>query len=59
MGSTHELGRSPEEGDATHSNILAWEIPQTKEYSGLQSKNVTKNQTQLSMQTLKVLTGFT
>ena len=26
-GSIHELGRSPEEGVATHSSILAWRIP--------------------------------
>ena len=28
-------GRSPEEGMATHSSILAWEIPWTEEPGGL------------------------
>ena len=36
---------------ATHSNILAWEIPQTKVLSGLQSMGSQKSQTQLSNQT--------
>ena len=31
-----ELGRSPEEGMATHSNILAWRILWTEEPGGLQ-----------------------
>ena len=30
-------GRSPEEGHATHSSILAWRIPRTEEPGGLQS----------------------
>ena len=30
-GSIPGLGRSPEEGVATHSNILAWRIPWTEE----------------------------
>ena len=30
-------GRSPEEGMATHSSILAWRIPWTKEPGGLWS----------------------
>ena len=29
-------GRSPGEGMATHSSILAWEIPWTEESGGLQ-----------------------
>ena len=33
---------------ATHFNILAWEIPSTKEPGGLQSIGVTKSQTRLS-----------
>ena len=33
---------------ATHSNILAWEIPWTAEPGGLQSMGVTKNHTLLS-----------
>ena len=30
-------GRSPEKEKATHSSILAWEIPWTEEPGGLQS----------------------
>ena len=30
-------GRSPKEGMATHSSILAWRIPWTEEPGGLQS----------------------
>ena len=37
-----------EEEMATHSSILAWEIPWTEEPGGLQSIGVTKRQTQLS-----------
>ena len=36
---------------ATHSSILAWEIPWTEEPGGLQSLGVTKSQTQLSTHT--------
>ena len=32
-----ELGRSPGEGVATHSSILAWRILQTEDPGGLQS----------------------
>ena len=32
-----ESGRSPEKGMATHSSVLAWEIPWTEELGGLQS----------------------
>ena len=35
-------------GMATHSSILTWRIPWTKESGGLQSMGVTKSQTQLS-----------
>ena len=38
VGSIPGLGRSPGEGNATHSSILAWEIPQTEGPGGLQSK---------------------
>ena len=31
------LGRSPGEGNATHSSILAWRIPWTEEMGGLES----------------------
>ena len=38
-------GRSLEEEMATHSSILAWEIPWTEEPGGLQSMGSQKNQT--------------
>ena len=37
LGSIPGLERSPGEGKATHSNILAWRIPWTEESGGLQS----------------------
>ena len=37
LGSIPGLGRSPEEGMATHSSILAWRIPWTEGPDGLQS----------------------
>ena len=37
VGSIPGLGRSPGEGTASHSSILAWRIPWTEEPSGLQS----------------------
>ena len=36
-GSIPISGRSPGEGNATHSSILAWDIPWTEEPGGLQS----------------------
>ena len=36
-GSIPGSGRSPEQGMATHSSILAWRIPWTEESGGLQS----------------------
>ena len=39
-----------EKGMATHSSILAWEMPQTEEPGRLQSMGVTKSQTQLCNQ---------
>ena len=36
-GSIPGSGRSPGEGMATHSSILAWRIPWTEEPGGLQS----------------------
>ena len=36
---------------ATHSSILAWEIPWTEEPGGLQSMGLQKSQTHLSDQT--------
>ena len=42
-------GEDPLEKEmATHSNILAWEIPWTEEPGGLQSIGWQKSQTQLS-----------
>ena len=37
LGLIPGLGRSPGEGMATHSSILAWEIPRTEKSDGLQS----------------------
>ena len=37
LGSIPALGRSLEEGTATHSSILAWRIPWTEEPGRLQS----------------------
>ena len=37
-----------EEGLATHSNIVAWEIPRTEEPGGLQSTGSPNSQTRLS-----------
>ena len=34
LGSISGLGKSPEEGNATHSSILAWRISWTEEPSG-------------------------
>ena len=44
------LGREDplEKEMATHSSILAWEIPRTEDSGGLQSGGVTKSQTQWS-----------
>ena len=36
LGSIPGLGRSPGEGNATHSSILAWKIPWTEKPVGLQ-----------------------
>ena len=38
LGSISGLGRSLEEETATHSSILAWKIPETKEPGELQLK---------------------
>ena len=37
MGLIPGLGRSPGKGMATHSSVLAWEIPWTEEPGRLQS----------------------
>ena len=38
-------GRFPREGSASHSSVLAWEIPWTEEPGGLQSMKSQKSQT--------------
>ena len=43
-----------EKGMATHSNILAWEIPQTVEPGGLQSKGSYCSRTKENMSEIKV-----
>ena len=43
VGSIPGLGRSPEEGTATHSSILAWRIPWTEEPGSLLSKGCTES----------------
>ena len=48
VGSIPGSGRSPGEGTATHSSILAWELPWTEEPGRLQSMGSQKNQTQLT-----------
>jgi len=48
MGSIPGWGRSTGEEMATHSNILAWEIPRTEESWGATIHRVTKSQMQLS-----------
>ena len=42
------LGRSPGEGMATHSSILAWRSPWIEEHGGLQSRNAKRKTIQLS-----------
>ena len=37
LGSIPGWGRSPGEGNAAHSSILAWRLPWTEEPGGLQS----------------------
>ena len=46
MGSVPGSGRSPGEGNGSHSSILAWRIPRTQEPGGLQSMG-SQHQTQL------------
>jgi len=48
MGLIPSSGRSLEEEMATHSSILAWEIPWTEEPNGLWSIGSQKSWTQLS-----------
>ena len=44
VGAICESGRSLEKEMATHSSILAWEIPRTEEPGGLQFMGLQKNQ---------------
>ena len=49
VGSIPQLGRFPQEKEmATHSSILAWEIPWTEEPGRLQSPGSQKSQKRLS-----------
>ena len=48
LGSVPGLGRSPEKKMATHSSILAWEMPQTEKPGRLQSMGWQKSWTQVS-----------
>ena len=48
LGSVPGLGRSPEKKMATHSSILAWEMPQTEKSGRLQSMGWQKSWTQVS-----------
>ena len=41
-GSTPGLGRSPGEGNGSHSSILAWRTPWTEESGGLKFKSQTR-----------------
>ena len=45
QGLTPGLGRSPREGMATHSSILAWRIPWTEEPGMDAEHGITKSQT--------------
>ena len=45
MGSTPGSGRSPGEGNETHSSILAWRIPWTEEPGELQFMGSQNSQT--------------
>ena len=47
VGSIPGLGRSPEEGTATHSSILAWRIPVDGEAWQATVRGVAKSRTQL------------
>ena len=53
-----DLGRSPGEGNGTHSSILAWEIPWTEEHDRLESMGLQKARHNLvteQLQQLKLL----
>ena len=42
VGSVSQSGRAPGKGMATHSSVLAWEIPWTEETGGLQNMGVSR-----------------
>ena len=48
-GSIPKLGRSVEKEMATHSSILAWEIPWTEKPGGLQSRGSQSDRTDLDL----------
>ena len=45
LGLIPELGRSPGEGNANYSSILAWKIPWTEEPGGLQFMGLQESHT--------------
>ena len=45
LGSTPALGRSPGEGNASHSSIIAWKIPWTEKLGRLPSMGGKKSDT--------------
>jgi len=47
LGSIHGTGRCPQEGNATHSSILAWRIPMDSGAWWALVHSITKNQTGL------------
>ena len=58
LGSIPGLGRSPGEGMATHSSILAWRIPMDQGAWWATVHGVTKSQTQLSGGTRIILSNY-
>ena len=58
MGLIPGLGRSPGEGHATHSSVLAWRIPRTEAPGGLQFMGSQKSRTRLSTHTFMAFQHF-
>ena len=58
LGSVPGLGRSPEKKMATHSSILAWEMPQTEKPGRLQSMGWQKSWTQVAPFSLSFQSDF-
>ena len=50
-GSNSGSGRSPGGGHATHSSVLAWEIPGTEEPGGLQTRGLQRVRCDLGLRT--------